>query len=182
MNRNEKDENLTVETECTLFTEHNLDSTQNELTKNITTKSIILAPFNSTRTHISEEATEIVDTNLRDKAAIKFGAKVRDIDRQYEKNNNCELDNGVYNKFMIQTKTEEKTKMDEDEEKRLINPFSDQEESPAHSPPNESKKISPFGSILNSKRESNKISRTNSITVANFINFNTSHALEIGIF
>ena len=30
---------------------------------------------------------------------IKFGPKVRDIDRQYEINNNADLDNGVYHKF-----------------------------------------------------------------------------------
>jgi hypothetical protein len=29
---------------------------------------------------------------------IIYEAKVREIDRQYERNNNCELDNGVYNK------------------------------------------------------------------------------------
>jgi hypothetical protein len=29
---------------------------------------------------------------------LKFAHKVKEIDRQYEKNNNCELDNGVYNK------------------------------------------------------------------------------------
>jgi len=29
-----------------------------------------------------------------------FDARVRDIDRQYEINNNGELDNGVYNKFV----------------------------------------------------------------------------------
>lgn len=33
---------------------------------------------------------------LVDKKAIKFAAKVKEIDRQYEANNNAELDNGVY--------------------------------------------------------------------------------------
>jgi hypothetical protein len=32
------------------------------------------------------------------KKVIKFCAKVREIDRQFERNNNCEVDNGVYNK------------------------------------------------------------------------------------
>jgi hypothetical protein len=32
--------------------------------------------------------------------AIRYNAKCRDFNRQYEMNNNCELDNGVYNKFM----------------------------------------------------------------------------------
>ena len=34
------------------------------------------------------------------KALIKFAARCRDQDRQYEINNNCELDNGVYHKFV----------------------------------------------------------------------------------
>lgn len=33
---------------------------------------------------------------LIDKKNIKFAAKVKEIDRQYEQNNNAELDNGVY--------------------------------------------------------------------------------------
>ena len=36
----------------------------------------------------------------RDRKVIKFNAKCRDFNRQYEMNNNCDLDNGVYNKFM----------------------------------------------------------------------------------
>ena len=37
------------------FAEHmSLNSTQNSLVKNVSTKSVILAPFNSTRTHIDE--------------------------------------------------------------------------------------------------------------------------------
>ena len=68
------------------FTEHKLDSTQNSLVRNRTTKSVILAPFNSTLTHISEgyEEPQIV----KKKDMIKFGVKVKDVDRQYEANNN----------------------------------------------------------------------------------------------
>ena len=88
----------------TLFTEQNIDSTQNDLTKNITTKSIILAPFNSTLTEYTksyESVRKIPKTEIRNKSEIiKFSAKVRDIDRQYEKNNNGDLDNGVYNKLI----------------------------------------------------------------------------------
>lgn len=83
-----------------LFTEQNIDSTQNELTRNNTSKSVILAPFNSTLTHQSE--ADSFDSRLvqDNKAIINFGAKVRDVDRQYEKNNNGDVDNGVYNKFV----------------------------------------------------------------------------------
>ena len=31
-----------------------------------------------------------------------LGHRVREVDWQYEYNNNCELDNGVYNKFMVE--------------------------------------------------------------------------------
>jgi hypothetical protein len=30
---------------------------------------------------------------------IKFGMRVKEIDKNYELNNNCNLDNGVFNKF-----------------------------------------------------------------------------------
>lgn len=85
----------------TLFTEQNIDSTQNELTKNVTTKSVILAPFNSTITNKGSSLEIGKNCEIYEKKrVIHFSAKVRDADRQYEKNNNGELDNGVYNKFV----------------------------------------------------------------------------------
>lgn len=38
-----------------IFTEHPLDTEANELERNVSEKSIILAPFNSTKSHISVE-------------------------------------------------------------------------------------------------------------------------------
>lgn len=75
-----------------------LNSTQNSLVKNATTKSVILAPFNSTRTHIDDNfhLRESIQELVIDKKHLKFAAKVREVDRQYEANNNAELDNGVY--------------------------------------------------------------------------------------
>lgn len=75
-----------------------LNSTQNSLVKNVSTKSVILAPFNSTRTHIDEEfhLHDSIQDMMIDKKVIKFAAKVKEVDRQYEANNNAELDNGVY--------------------------------------------------------------------------------------
>lgn len=85
----------------TLFTEHNVDSTMNELTKNNTSKSLILAPFNSSASEGSEDEE---DLRIKEKGEmIRFGAKVKDIDRQYEKNNNGDVDNGVYNKFVCES-------------------------------------------------------------------------------
>ena len=77
------------------FTEHHLDTSVNELTRNDTSKSVILAPFNSTQT----DKSFILAEETLPRNVIKFGAKVREIDRQFERNNNCELDNGVYNKL-----------------------------------------------------------------------------------
>jgi len=44
---------------------------------------------------------------LAHKKIIKFAAKVKDIDRQFELNNNGEVDNGVYNKFVKQDSSDE---------------------------------------------------------------------------
>lgn len=35
-----------------MFTEHMLDTTQNNMAKNCETKSVILAPFNSTKSNV----------------------------------------------------------------------------------------------------------------------------------
>jgi hypothetical protein len=78
------------------FTEHHLDTSINELTRNDTSRSIILAPFNSTQSDMSISFSEA--EIIYPKKVIKFCAKVREIDRQFERNNNCEVDNGVYNK------------------------------------------------------------------------------------
>jgi serine/threonine protein kinase len=79
------------------FTEQNIDSTMNDLTHNASTKSIILAPFNSTNGDVEKSKADMA---LPKRSIIKFKGKVKDIDRQYEKNNNYELDNGVCNKFL----------------------------------------------------------------------------------
>lgn len=70
------------------FTEHQLETIDNDDLRNLTTKSIILAPFNSTTSDLgSEEKLEIEDLR-RSRRAIKYNAKCRDFNRQYEMNNN----------------------------------------------------------------------------------------------
>lgn len=92
-------ENSEQSSEC--FTEQRLETLDNELLRNVSSKSVILAPFNSTFTHLSTwEQKEITRMTKRKGSVIWFEARVRDIDRQYEINNNGELDNGVYNKFV----------------------------------------------------------------------------------
>ena len=108
---NEEREHVVITEEGPLFTEHALDSTTNALMKNCTTKSVILAPFNSTRTHLArddgdqdvlpddcESSVPPLDVDqdlLLDRRVLRFAPRVKDINRQYELNNNCEVDNGV---------------------------------------------------------------------------------------
>ena len=88
-----------------IFTEHNLDTKTNgnSMLKNASTKSIILAPFNSTVSDFDEEKEKYTDwpdevkQMMVPKKCIKFAPKCKDLDRQYEQNNNADLDNGVYN-------------------------------------------------------------------------------------
>ena len=49
---------------------------------------------------------------LVDRKYIKYAPRVKDINRQYEMNNNGEVDNGVYNKFVRQS-TENANLMDD---------------------------------------------------------------------
>ncbi|CAI2366178.1 unnamed protein product [Moneuplotes crassus] len=109
-NRNTKNANLESDrsrnTEMTelisdCFTEQRLDSCEDELLKNVSTKSIILAPFNSTKTHLSDKLHESVEDNIFEKwNVLKFDVKCRELDKEYERNFNDEVDNGVYNKFV----------------------------------------------------------------------------------
>lgn len=66
---------------------------------------MILAPFNSTKSNLDQNGecqnfvlSDSVKALIETRGIIKFGARVRDIDKQYEINNNADLDNGVYHK------------------------------------------------------------------------------------
>lgn len=110
-NKAQNDGNQTSTIDSDWFTEQNIDSTQNELTKNITSKSVILAPFNSTLTERSDCHDDSTEKLMLEKKVLKLGAKVREVDRQYEKNNNCEVDNGVYNKCVTMTSKTENSEL-----------------------------------------------------------------------
>ena len=79
-----------------MFTEHMLDTTQNTMTKNCETRSVILAPFNSTKSNVDANGNV---HNFVLSESVKFGPRVREIDKQYEINNNADLDNGVFHKY-----------------------------------------------------------------------------------
>lgn len=87
------------------FTELNLDS-MNQTLRNASSKSVILAPFNSTMSDLSGFFRSVMKmAKMEEKReVIKFAARCRDQDRQYEINNNAELDNGVYHKFVYSSK------------------------------------------------------------------------------
>lgn len=88
------------------FAEQMLSSTQNADLKNVSSRSIILAPFNSTKSNVESQSSEI-QRMLCPKNIIKFAAKVKEIERQYELNNNAELDNGVYHQDEEEDKQEQ---------------------------------------------------------------------------
>ena len=101
-NRNTGGTQCGLEYESDAFVDALLDTEEKPDLKNAETKSIILAPFNSTKSHIEtgEEFLEQVREELLDRRVIKFAPRVREIAKQYEVNNNAELDNGVQHDFL----------------------------------------------------------------------------------
>ena len=119
-NRNERVKLEEEPWDC--FTELNLDS-MNQTMRNASEKSLILAPFNSTMSDVEAFLKSILDMAPMEKKkdVFKFAARCRDQDRQYEINNNAELDNGVYHKFVYSTKDDgEKKKDGRDNEEALL--------------------------------------------------------------
>jgi len=96
-NRNDDEEPI----DC--FTEHNIDSVYNTM-KNCSDKSIILAPFNSTQSEDMEVFKKQIKNMIVEKQVVlRLSRLCREIDRQYEFNNNGQLDNGVYHKQIVNT-------------------------------------------------------------------------------
>ena len=65
------------------FLEQELQTTQNSDFKNNTTKSIILAPFNSTRSHISDNymENEGITPLIMKKDVLAFADKCKEVNR-----------------------------------------------------------------------------------------------------
>ena len=104
------------------FDIRNIDTTVENGNKNVRTKSFILAPFNTSVTDSIFDSDN--ESNINNNkgtndfnnselkilnGAIKFVAKVKDINRNYELNNNQEIDNGV---VISPNDSEEKNKKD----------------------------------------------------------------------
>lgn len=73
-----------------------------------------MAPFNSTRTHLSDNylQNEGILDQIVDRDCLQFADKCREVNRQYMLNNNAELDNGVYNENSDEENKEEEKKED----------------------------------------------------------------------
>lgn len=63
--------------------------------ENITGRSVVLAPFNSTITQESFDEYFLKDVPIAGSGKIKFSDRVRESNRQYEFNYNGEVDNGI---------------------------------------------------------------------------------------
>ncbi len=74
------------------FTLKNLDTQQETENQNVITKSLILAPFNSTLKK-NENWKLAVDLKIENDV-MKICGKVKEANRNYELNNNGEIDNG----------------------------------------------------------------------------------------
>lgn len=79
-----------------MFTEHNLDTTENEVENaEDLSKSTILAPFNTPDPEGDISMCKL-QTMVVSKKTIKFCSKLREYNRKYERDNNSQQDNGVY--------------------------------------------------------------------------------------
>jgi serine/threonine protein kinase len=84
------------------FTLKNLYTINDEVNKDIRTKSVILAPFNSTIQNNEEREKFLLennnDLNIRNDVFL-FSENTKVLNRQYELNNNGEIDHGILIKF-----------------------------------------------------------------------------------
>ena len=74
------------------FTLKNLDTQKESENQNINTKSLILAPFNSS---LKREENFLNSEILIENECARFCGKAKESNRNYELNNNGEIDNGI---------------------------------------------------------------------------------------
>ena len=140
------------------FNIKNLDTEEKNENINILTKSIILAPFNSSisfeKTTKNLKTKDILDSSNPDlivrNGIIKFNPKAKDLNRNYELNNNKEIDNGI---IIISHDCEEK-------EIKVKSPIDSDKNSKLNS-----RRFSPIG-----EKEGNNINRITIIRKNNILN------------
>ena len=87
-----------------IFTVHDLDTNESREVGLNLSKSVILAPFNTNENNNSSLIDDM-EPMVVSKKVIKFSSKLREVDRKYERDNNSNLDNGVYVKSVITDNT-----------------------------------------------------------------------------
>ena len=93
------------------FTLRNLDTLQEVEQQNVHTKSVILAPFSSSIKNEELDEKFFLVSELRvENEVVKFIGKAKEANRNYELNNNGEIDNGI----LINPDPEEKKSIKED--------------------------------------------------------------------
>ncbi len=148
------------------FDLRNLDTLEENENKNIISKSLILAPFNSSITEDNIMKENEYDYNNKSliikNNVIKFSNKVKGLNRNYELNNNGEIDNGI----VISPKDSNEKKDNDISPYNFNGSYNNKINSNAFSPNNE------IEDGLNSKRENKD---------ENNINFNVLEQLsELG--
>lgn len=118
------------------FNIKNIDTGEDLENKNNNTKSIILAPFNSSvsenLSRSSRRANSSIDCEKKEliikNNVIKFNVKARDLNRNYELNNNGEIDNGIV--ISPNDSVNEPAPGADDLSDRIISPFVEEREVP----------------------------------------------------
>jgi hypothetical protein len=138
------------------FTLRNLDTQKDTENQNINTKSLILAPFNSS---IRNDNDFLCKDVLIANEAMRFRGKAKDGNRNYELNNNGEIDNGILinpmansnRNLILDSNSNNNTPLGSYKKDKFSNPVS---------PPGEleSKKISNFPSPTDTQRNNKKSS------------------------
>ena len=138
------------------FTIKNLDTANVTNNQNVATKSLILAPFNSSIDDYDNDTDSEAMLKIENNA-VKFNDNANILNRNYELNNNGEIDHGI----LINHSEKIDIEANQKESESTINNIDDEI---AISPPGEKKKIvdSDFSSNKNSQR--NFTSLTNSST------------------
>lgn len=130
------------------FTLKNLDTLQETENQNVVTKSLILAPFNSTLKK-NENWRLAADLKIENDV-MKICGKVKEANRNYELNNNGEIDNG----FLINVENQNSNNNNNDNDNNNSNSSSAKANSNVNSGGG-SKASLKFGSIVNSNSNSN---------------------------
>ena len=105
----------------TEFTECSIQTHENSLMKNDSTRSVILCPFNTqTGDKTADKIIAQAEGLMMDKdIMIRFHQRVRELDRNYEKLNNQDFDNGVYHKYAYKQKNKDAKNQEEQKEALL---------------------------------------------------------------